>query len=54
MPGSLDWRLLLQIDSDPDYFGTYWGDCGRLFFWIERDNLLNCHFDQSWFVLQCH
>ena len=54
MPGAHDWRLLLQVDSDADLFDTYWGDNGRLFFWIHRDDLEARRFDRSWLVLQCY
>lgn len=47
-----NWRLLLQIDSS-DENAMMWGDCGRLYFWIKKDDLLNKQFDKSWFSLQC-
>lgn len=51
-PNTKDWRLLLQIDSN-DENEMMWGDCGRLYFWIKKDDLLNKNFDRSWFSLQC-
>ena len=54
MPGAHDWRLLLQVDSDPSHFDTYWGDNGKLFFWIQRDDLEARRFDRAWMVLQCY
>lgn len=47
------WRLLLQIDSDEDGPGWTWGDGGRLYFWIRRDDLAARAFDRVWLVLQC-
>jgi uncharacterized protein YwqG len=51
-PNAINWRLLLQIDSN-DENEMMWGDCGRLYFWIKKDDLLNKDFDKSWFSLQC-
>lgn len=47
-----NWRLLLQIDSNEEN-EMMWGDCGRLYFWIKKDDLLTKQFDKSWFSLQC-
>ena len=35
--GADDWRLLLQVNSD-DYAGWMWGDVGRVYFWIRRQD----------------
>lgn len=51
-PGSGEWRLLLQIDSE-DAAGMMWGDVGRLFYWIRREDLLARQFELSWLILQC-
>lgn len=51
-PNAKDWRLLLQIDSNEEN-EMMWGDCGRLYFWIKKDDLLNRNFDKSWFSMQC-
>lgn len=51
--GAQEWLLLLQIDSDDDA-GMMWGDLGRLYYWIRRDDLLARRFDRSWCVFQCH
>lgn len=47
-----DWRLLVQFDSD-DTVGIMWGDCGRLYFWIEAAAARDHRFDSAWLVLQC-
>jgi uncharacterized protein YwqG len=52
LPGSTDWRLLLQIDSE-DKAAMMWGDSGRLYYWIREADLRRRHFDDTWFVLQC-
>jgi uncharacterized protein YwqG len=48
-----EWRLLFQIDTNETSEMT-WGDCGRLYFWIKKDDLLNKNFEKSWFGLQCY
>jgi uncharacterized protein YwqG len=51
-PNAKNWRLLLQIDSNEEN-EMMWGDCGRLYFWIKKDDLLNKEFDKSWCCFQC-
>lgn len=51
-PGALDWRLLLQIDTDDD-LGMMWGDCGVLYYWIKEEDLRAERFDKCWVILQC-
>ena len=29
------------------------GDCGRIYFYIRREDLLARRFDRAWLVLQC-
>jgi uncharacterized protein YwqG len=50
--GRSDWVLLLQLDTDDDA-GMMWGDCGMLYFWIKRRDLLEGRFENSWMILQC-
>ncbi len=50
---ALDWKLLLQLDSDDDA-RMMWGDGGRLYFWICIDDLQKRAFDKVWMILQCH
>jgi uncharacterized protein YwqG len=56
-PGAKDWRLLFQLDTDDDMQsgkpGMMWGDCGRLYFWIRQQDLVNRLFENAWMVLQC-
>lgn len=51
--GATEWILLLQIDSDENA-EMLWGDCGRLYYWIRRDDLTAKRFDQSWLISQCY
>jgi uncharacterized protein YwqG len=51
-PGAGDWRLLLQVDSE-EAAGMMWGDAGRVYFWIRREDLLARDFDRSWLILRC-
>jgi uncharacterized protein YwqG len=51
--GAMDWRLLLQIDTDEDGPGWMWGDVGRIYFWIKRQDLQKLRFDDVWLVFQC-
>jgi uncharacterized protein YwqG len=50
--GAEDWQLLLQIDSD-DHLGMMWGDVGRIYYWIRKDDLHARSFENVWFSLQC-
>lgn len=52
--GKDDWVLLFQIDSEEENAGMMWGDVGKLYYWIRRQDLKDKKFDQSWFCLQCH
>lgn len=52
-PNSKDWILLLQIDSNSEN-EMMWGDSGRLYFWIKKQNLIEKKFDDAWFILQCY
>lgn len=47
-----DWILLLQVDSE-DEAELHWGDCGRLYFWIRKQDLASLNFDRAWLILQC-
>jgi uncharacterized protein YwqG len=49
--GAADWSLLLQIDSDDDL--AIWGDMGRLYFWVQREEARRKRFENVWLVLQC-
>jgi len=51
--GAVNWHLLFQLDSIEDA-GMMWGDCGRLYFWIEEDALKKRDFENVWLVLQCY
>jgi len=51
-PGSRDWQLLFQLDSDDDA-RMVWGTFGRIYFWIRRDDLAAKRFDRVWMILQC-
>lgn len=48
-----DWILLFQLDSE-DKNGMMWGDAGRLYFWIKKEDLKNKNFDDVWMILQCY
>jgi len=52
--GADDWILLLQVDSDEDGPGWMWGDCGRLFCWIRKQDLAQRGFGHVWVVLHCY
>jgi uncharacterized protein YwqG len=53
-PGAADWELLLQIDSDPDRLGWLWGDNGRVYFWLRRQDLATLDCENAWAILQCY
>jgi len=47
------WTLLFQVDSNYEEAGMIWGDMGRLYFWIKKDDLKNKRFDKCWLISQC-
>lgn len=51
--GFSDWILLLQVDSDEVGTGMCWGDAGRIYYWIRRQDLAAKNFDNVWLILQC-
>lgn len=49
-----DWQMLFQLDTVQDGdFELMFGDCGRIYFYIRREDLLARRFDRVWLVLQC-
>ncbi len=48
-----NWTLLFQLESNYDHAGMMWGDMGRLYFWIKKDDLQHKRFDKCWLILQC-
>jgi uncharacterized protein YwqG len=48
-----DWILLFQLDSEPKP-DMCWGDVGRLYFWIKKQDFENRRFDRVWQILQCY
>ncbi len=52
LPGSATaWYLLLQVDSD-SIPNTDWGDTGRIYYWIRKEDLQQCDFSQVRLILQ--
>ncbi|MDP0501343.1 MAG: YwqG family protein [Verrucomicrobiota bacterium JB022] len=47
------WILLAQIDSD-DATQMMWGDVGKLFFWIRKDDLARRRFERCWMIFECY
>lgn len=49
-----EWQLLFQLDSIITRdFELMFGDCGRIYFYIKKDDLKNRRFDNCWLILQC-
>lgn len=49
-----DWLPLFQLDTVEDGdFELMFGDRGRIYFYIRRDDLAARNFDNVWLVLQC-
>ena len=49
-----EWRLLFQLDTVASGdFELMFGDCGRIYFYIRREDMLERRFDRVWLVLQC-
>lgn len=49
----IEWRLLLQVDSD-DQMDLMFVDGGMLYFWIPAHDLKESRFDRVWTILQSH
>jgi len=50
---SNEWMLLFQLDSEEDN-AMMWGDCGRLYFWIKKSDLIAREFENVWMIFQCY
>ena len=51
---SRDWLLLLQLGTiETDGADVMWGDCGKLYFYIKKQDLAERNFDGAWVILQC-
>lgn len=49
-----NWRLLFQLDTVADNgFELMFGDCGRVYFYIRKEDLAARRFDRVWLILQC-
>ncbi len=49
-----DWLLLFQLGTvETEDFELMFGDCGRIYFYIHRDDLAARNFDNIWLILQC-
>lgn len=53
LEGREDWMLLLQLDSD-ERAGMDWGEAGRLFFCLRREDLAARRFENAWCILQAY
>lgn len=49
-----DWLPLFQLDTVKNGdFELMFGDCGRIYFYIRRDDLAKRDFSKVWLILQC-
>jgi len=49
------WQLLFQMDSITiKGYELDWGDMGRIYFYIKKNDLLNQNFDNCWLIQQCY
>lgn len=49
-----NWQLLFQLDTvEGDGFELMFGDCGRIYFYIRKEDLSARRFDRVWLILQC-
>jgi len=51
--GVSDWRLVMQFDSEEGSLGWMWGDLGRVYFWIRKQDLERGKFENAWSIVQC-
>lgn len=50
---ALKWKLLFQLDSDNN-LGLNWGDWGKIYFFIEEQDLIERKFDKVKIIGECH
>ena len=49
-----NWQLLFQLDTvEKEGFELMFGDCGRIYFFIRKEDLAARRFDRVWLILQC-
>ena len=49
-----NWILLFQFDTvEADDYELMFGDCGRIYYYIRKDDLAARRFDRVWLILQC-
>lgn len=49
-----DWLLLMQVDTvEDDKQNMMFGDCGRIYYCIRKQDMLKRKFDNIWLILQC-
>jgi hypothetical protein len=54
-PRAADWKLLLQVDTmfnDEHEGEMVWGDAGKLYYWIRRQDLERRDFSHVWCIVQ--
>ena len=55
MQDAQEWILLFQMDTvEKDGFELMFGDCGRIYFYIRKEDLRNRNFENVWLSLQCY
>ena len=53
-PSVEEWQLLFQLDTvENGDFELMFGDCGRIYFYIRREDLAQRRFDRVWLIQQC-
>ena len=53
-PSVREWQLLFQLDTvENGDFELMFGDCGRIYFYIRREDLVQRRFDRVWLIQQC-
>lgn len=50
---ALEWKLLLQLDSDNN-LDAMWGDWGKIYFFIHKDDLENLNFNKVKVIGECY
>lgn len=49
------WQLLFQLDTvTTNHFELMFGDSGRIYYYIKKEDLKKSKFDDCWLILQCY